>query len=137
MCISVLGMKIKNFPERIDIKEVKPGKTYKEIAIEGKNFWDLAEALAWNSRKKLARIFENFLPNKRDLLPALDAITKNRGWVRSTREAVEIRLEPLERPSFKAAQIQLCRYLNEKEIRLQNGKRLLYDVGHAPEKNVQ
>ena len=37
----------------------------------------------------------------------------------------------------EAAQIQLLRYFNEKEIRLANGKRLLYDVGPDPTKTVQ
>ena len=81
-------------------------------------------------------MFSNYLPNPRDLLPVLDAITYCHGWVRSTREVIEIRLEPLDTPGFRAAQIQLCRALNEKEIRLRNGKRLLYDVGPTP-KNVQ
>ena len=52
----------------------------------------------------------------------------------STPEAIEIRLEPLDTPRFRAAQIQLCRALNEKEIRLKNGKRLFYDVELEPAK---
>ena len=107
------------------------------LNTEGKNLWNLAEALSWNSRKKLVQIFKEFLPNERDIRPVLEAITESRGWIKSTREAIEIRLEPLETPMYKAAQIQLCRYLNEKEIRLQNGKRLLYDVGPDPTRTVQ
>jgi len=128
--------KIANCPERIDINEIS-GKHFKVIETEGKNYWNLAEALFWNSRKKLIEIFRRFLPNDRDLQPVLDAITQSRGWIKSTKEAMEIRLEPLETPRFKAAQIQLCRYLNEQEIRLENGKRLLYDVGPDPRESVQ
>jgi len=128
--------KIANCPERIDINEIT-GKHFKVIETEGKNYWNLAEALFWNSRKKLIEIFRRFLPNDRDLQPVLDAITQSRGWIKSTKEAMEIRLEPLETPRFKAAQIQLCRYLNEQEIRLENGKRLLYDVGPDPRESVQ
>jgi len=124
-------------PERVNINEVKADAAYKVLNTEGKNLWNLAEALFWNSRKKLVQIFKEFLPNERDLRPVLEAITESRGWIKSTREAIEIRLEPLETPMYKAAQIQLCRYLNEKEIRLQNGKRLLYDVGPDPTKTVQ
>ena len=47
----------------------------------------------------------------------LDAITKRSGWIRSTKEVIEIRLEPLEIKGFESAQIQLCRYFNEKEIK--------------------
>jgi len=106
-----------NCPERVDINEVKPDATFKVLSTEGKNLWNLTEALVWNSRKKL--------------------VTKSRGWIRSTKEVIEIRLEPLETKRFEAAQIQLCRYFNENEIRLANGKRLLYDVGPDPTKIVQ
>ncbi len=73
------------------------------------------------------------IPNTTKIIVIVYALSDFQG---STREAVEIRLEPLDIPRFRAAQIQLCRALNEKEIRLRNGKRLLYDVGSAP-KNVQ
>jgi DNA-binding XRE family transcriptional regulator len=126
-----------NCPERVDINEVKPDASFKVLSTEGKNLWNLTEALVWNSRKKLVQLFRNYLPNERDLIPVLDAITKSRGWIRSTKEVIEIRLEPLETKRFEAAQIQLCRYFNEKEIRLANGKRLLYDVGPDPTKTVQ
>jgi len=126
-----------NCPERVDINEVKPDTTFKVLSTEGKNLWNLTEALVWNSRKKLVQLFRNYLPNERDLIPVLDAITKSCGWIRSTKEVIEIRLEPLETKRFEAAQIQLCRYFNEKEIRLANGKRLLYDVGPDPTKIVQ
>lgn len=134
--ISETEEKIASCPERIDINEIT-GKHFKVIETEGKNYWNLAEALFWNSRKKLIEIFRGFLPNERDLLPVLDAITQSRGWIKSTKEAMVIRLEPLETPRFNAAQIQLCRYLNEQEIRLENGKRLLYDVGPDPRESVQ
>jgi hypothetical protein len=122
----------KDCPEKVRLDEVKSEETFKELDTEGKNLWDLAEAVVWNSRKKLIGMFAEFLPNPRDMIPVLEAITSSRGWVRSTKETVEIRLEPLDIPRFKAAQIQLCRALNEKQIRLQNGKRLLYDVGADP-----
>ncbi len=128
--------KITNCPERIDIGEITR-KHFKVIETEGKNYWNLTEALFWNSRKRLIDIFRVFLPNERDLLPVLNAITKSRGWIKSTKETIVIRLEPLETPRFHAAQIQLCRYLNEQEIRLENGKLLLYDVGPDPRGSVQ
>ena len=127
---------LKICPARVNLEDVKHGKTFKELDTEGKNLWDLAESLVWNSRKKLIQILKEYLPNQRDLIPVLEAVTKSRGWIKSTKEVIEVRLEPLETGRFKAAQIQLCRALNEKEIRLSNGKRLLYDVGQEPE-NVQ
>ncbi len=125
---------LKGCSERVKLSELKAGERFKELDTEGKNLWDLSQSLVWNSRKKLIEILRQFLPNSRDLIPVLEAITKCRGWIRSTRESVEVRLEPLETPRFRAAQIQLCRALNEKQIRLQNGKRLLYDVGFDTKK---
>lgn len=134
--ISVVENKLKDCPERVSLDSVRPGESFKVLETEGKNLWDLAETLVWNSRKKLIGIFKEFLPNPRDLIPVLEAITSCRGWVKSTREAIHVRLEPLETQRYQAAQIQLCRTLNEKQIRLNNGKLLLYDVGPEP-KSVQ
>jgi hypothetical protein len=125
-----LSAKMKDCPERVEIKE--EDDKFREIEIEGKNYWDLAQGLAWNSRKKLITIFGEFLPNQRDLIPVLDAVTRSRGWIRSTASEVEIVLEPLEIPRFQVAQNQLCQKLNEMGIKLHNGKRLLYAVGHKP-----
>ncbi|MEW6003497.1 MAG: putative transposase [Nitrospirota bacterium] len=127
---------LESCPERINLKTTNPDKTFKKLSTEGKNLWDLAQSLVWNSRKKLLEIFSQFLPNSRDLIPALEAITNCRGWVKSTSEVIEVRLEAMETPRFKAGQMQLCRSLNQMNIRLNNSKRLLYDVGPDP-KNVQ
>lgn len=128
---------LKNTKEKISLDEVSSGEKFNVLDTEGKNLWDISQALVWNSRKKLIQMFKEFLPNPRDLIPVLDTITKGRGWVRSTREAIEVRLEPLDIPRFRAAQIQLCRALNEKEIKLKNGKRLFYDVGFASDLHLR
>jgi transposase len=130
--VSVTGKKLKDCPEKVVLDNVSPGESFKVLETEGKNLWDLAQSLVWNSRKKLIGIFKEFLPNPRDVIPVLEAITSCRGWVKSTREAIQVRLEPLDTPRYQAAQIQLCRALNEKQIRLNNGKLLLYDVGPEP-----
>jgi hypothetical protein len=45
---------------------------------------------------------------------------------------ITVKLEPMEIPRFRDAQIQLCRYLNNEKIKLPNGKLLQYDVGDNP-----
>ena len=134
--VGIVQESLKNCPEKVRLDEVKDSVTFKKVSTEGKNLWDMAESLVWNSRKKLIEIFKEYLPNPRDLIPVLEAITNVSGWIRSTPETIEIRLEPLDTPRFKAAQIQLCMRLTEMNIRLNNGKLLLYDVGHEPD-NVQ
>lgn len=107
-------------------------QTFKVIDKEGKTWWNIAQMIFWNSRKILASELYNFLSDERDLLPLLDAITSSRGWIKNTKDTMIVRIEPLETPRFKSAQIQLCRYLNGKETRLPNGKLLQYDVATDP-----
>lgn len=129
--INQLQQEIAVSTPRIDIRQTD-SKTYKMIDKEAKKWWNIAEMIFCNSRKNLARQLFNYLPDQRDLLPVLDAITNSKGWIKSTRELLIVRLEPLETPRFKDAQIQLCRHLNNQKIYLPNGKLLQYDVGDNP-----
>ncbi|MBA7534046.1 hypothetical protein ES705_26292 [subsurface metagenome] len=81
------------------------------------------------ARKKLASILKEYLPDERDLLPVLDATTKCKGQVKSTENRLIVRLEPLERHQFRNAQEQLCRHLNQMNVKLHNDKTLAFDVG--------
>jgi hypothetical protein len=54
---TVTEMREKNCPERLRLDEGAQGETFKELDTEGKNLWDLAETLVWNSRKKLVDCF--------------------------------------------------------------------------------
>ncbi|MEA3449210.1 MAG: hypothetical protein U9Q98_12310 [Bacteroidota bacterium] len=128
-------MEISECPERVETKD-KELKTFKKVDNEAKKWWNITEMIFWNTRKSLSKILYNYLPDNRDLLPVLDAITSSRGWVKSTKEILIVRLEPLETPRFRDAQIQLCRYMNNQNIKLPNGKLLQYDVGKNPY-NVQ
>jgi len=133
--LSQVGEELAKTPKKINLSELKKGKSFKIISAEGKNLWELSQALVWNSRKKLMKEFSKFLNDKRDLLPVLDAITKGRGWIKSTPKDIIVKLEPLDVPRFRMAQIQLCRAMSEKNMRLKNGKKIIYQV--APTENVQ
>ncbi len=129
--IKQINLEISECPERIDIRQTG-GKAFKTIDTEAKKWWNLSEMVFWNSRKKLAKLLYTYLPDNRDLLPVLDAITNSRGWIKSSKDCIVVRLEPLEIPRFKDAQVQLCRYLNNQKIKLPNGKLLQYDVAGNP-----
>lgn len=118
-------------PKFTELEKVT-GETYKTYSTDGKIWWDLSGTLVWNSRKKLIEIFKNYEPDIRDTIPLLEAIIKGKGWVKTTKTTVEVRLEPLERKSYRAAQIQLCRHLNTLETKLGNGKILFFDVADKP-----
>ncbi len=68
--IDVHIKQLQGCPERIDIEEID-----RDVDTEGKNLWDLAQALAWNGRRLLSDMFGNYLSSPRDLLPVSDAIT--------------------------------------------------------------
>jgi transposase-like protein len=129
--IRQINQEISECPERIDIRQTG-GKTFKVIDTEAKKWWNISEMIFWNSRKKLAKLLYAYLPDHRDLLPVLDAITSSRGWMKSSKDTIVVRIEPLETPRFRDAQIQLCRYLNHQKIKLPNGKLLQYDVAENP-----
>lgn len=129
--IKQISSEAAQYSERIDIRQTQ-SKPFKTIDKEGKKWWNIAEMIFWDSRKKLSKLLFNYLPDNRDLLPVLDAITSSKGWIKSTKNSLIIRLEPLERVKFRDAQIQLCRYLNNQKIKLPNGKLLYYDVAKNP-----
>lgn len=129
--ITQINHKISGCPERIDIR-LTEASTFKTIDNEAKKWWNISEMIFWNSRKKLSKLLFTYLPDNRDLLPILDAITSSRGWIKNTKNTLTVRLEPMEIPRFKDAQIQLCRYLNNQKIKLPNGKLLQYDVADNP-----
>jgi len=129
--IDQINQQISQCNERIDLRDTD-GEVFKTIDNEAKNWWNISEMIFWNTRKKLSRLLFTYLPDNRDLLPVLDAITSSRGWIKSSKDMLMVRLEPLEMPRFRDAQIQLCRHLNNQGIRLPNGKLLQYDVGNNP-----
>jgi transposase len=126
--IETTKSEIKVCPEKLDLMQQKDYKKYKVIETEGKRIWDFTEAVFWNTRKKLIAILKEYLPDDRELIPVLEAITKCKGTVKSTKDTISIILEPLDRPKFRQAQIQFCRKLNEMGAKLDNGKKIFFDV---------
>lgn len=126
--IEVVKSEYKACSEKINLMQQQGSKKYKVIETEGKRIWDFTETVFWNTRKKLIACLKEYLPDQRDLIPVLEAITKCRGIVKSTKDTIIVKLEPLERPKFRQAQIQFCRRLNELDAKMDNGKKIFFDV---------
>lgn len=126
--IQEMKAKLEKCPQRVDGSSIEGKKQFKIIETEAKNLWDISETIMWNSRKYLSKLLEEYLPNERDLLPVLDAITNSKGKVKITKDAVIVVLEALERKQFYQAQLQLCRKLNQMNVRFSNQKILFFDV---------
>ena len=98
----------------------------KEFDNEGMNIWGICETVFWNTRKELINQFSKFLPDPRDTIPVLEALIKAHGRIRSTPNTLHIKLETIEVPRYKSAQIQLMRMINKAKIQI-NGKRIVFD----------
>lgn len=129
-----LAEQLKECPEKISALQLDESKQYKKIATEGKTLWDISETLAWNTRKILEKMLEEFLSNKRDLLPVLDAITRSKGRIKITNDHIFVELEELERPAFRQAQQQLINKMNSKNQYLLNNKKIKFYVRNFTKK---
>ena len=69
---------------------------------------------------------------KNELVDLFYAITYCRGWIKSTKDEVLVRLEPIEQPNRRQAQEQFCRKLSMIGASLPNGKILRIEVGDSP-----
>lgn len=130
--IVTLQKELKGCSMRVPITDIKGDEYYKKIETEGKNLFDIAQMLAFNGKKELADMLRNHYSDDRDRLKILDAITRTKGWVKVTKKEVIVRLEPLERPLYRSAQIGLCCELNHLKPHFANGKCLIFEVGESP-----
>jgi hypothetical protein len=131
--LATLAEKLQTTPARTTLAEATNGKeTFKVIAREGKNLFDLVQAMVWNARRTLIDMLRNHYHDERDVVNLLDHISRCHGWIKSTPDAVLVRLEPMDCPRFRAAQKELCDSLNHLKSRRPNGKILKFSVGTAP-----
>ncbi len=70
--------------------------------------------------------------NKNEYIDLFYALTRYHGWIQSDSEKVTVRLEPLEQPSSRTAQEQLCRKLSSLKAKTPTGKLLSIEVGSTP-----
>jgi hypothetical protein len=130
--IDDLKRQIKQTPEKIDITSLEDYRCFKRICNESKNLFDFATSSVWNARKQMVKWLLPDYENKNEYVDLFYAITNCQGWVKSEKHKVTVRLEPLEQPSRRAAQEQLCRKLTSLGALTPAGKSLAIEVGHCP-----
>ena len=121
----------KNIPNRID--NTDGFRRFQQIDTESKNLFDFVTASVWNVRKQMSDWLLAFYKNKDEYVDLLYTITQCHGWIQSDSEQVRVRLEPLEQPSRRAAQEQLCRKLSALNAKTPQGKNMIIEVGSAPQ----
>jgi hypothetical protein len=116
---------LEGISKRINLDQIDDVK-FKVIDKEGGDLWAICESLFWNSRKELTERIFQYLPDMRDTIPVLEALIKAPGRIQSSANMILVKLEINETPRFKSAQIQLLRYMNNLDCRI-NGKFLRFD----------
>ncbi|MCP4262475.1 MAG: helix-turn-helix domain-containing protein [Planctomycetes bacterium] len=130
--VSDLKQQIKQTPEKIDISLLEDYSCFKRICNESKNLFDFATSSVWNARKTMVEWLYPYYENKHEYIDLFYAIAHCQGWIKSEKHRVTVRLEPLEQPSRRAAQEQLCRKLTGLGALTPAGKALVVEVGHCP-----
>jgi len=131
--IQAVVEKLQATPQRTTLAEATDGReTFKVLDREGKNLFDLVQAMVWNARRTLTDILRKHYHDERDVVNLLDHISRCHGWIKTTADAVHVRLEALDLPRYRAAQKEFCDSLNHLQARLPNGKLLQFSVGRKP-----
>jgi hypothetical protein len=121
----------KQLPERIDVRTLADYHSFQAIDNEGKNLFDFVTASVWNARRWLVDALGEYYPKENDRVDLFYAILHCHGWIRSDDQWVVIRLEPLQQPSRRHAQEQLCRKLTGLGAKIPGGKSLRIEVGNT------
>ncbi len=130
--IAELKQQIQQTPEKIDISLLEDYRSFKRICNESKNLFDFVTSSVWNARKQMVEWLLPYYENKNEYVDLFYTITNCQGWVKSEKHKVTVRLEPLEQPSRRAAQQQLCRKLTSLGALTPAGKSLVVEVGNCP-----
>ena len=122
----------KELPERVDVTSLEDYSSFKCIDNEGKNLFDFVTASVWNARKQMVEWLRNDYKHENDLVDLFYAITNCHGWIKSTKNEVIVRLEPMQQKSRRLAQEQLCRKLTSLGAMIPHGKWLRIEVAESP-----
>jgi len=131
--LGTIESKLQQTPARVSLPELTQGhERFKIIDCEAKNLFDLVQAMVWNARRTLIEMLRQYYYDERDLVNLLDHISRCHGWIKTTSEAIHVRLEAMDLPRYRAAQEELCNALTNLAAPLPNGKTFIFSVGDEP-----
>jgi hypothetical protein len=122
----------KQMPGKVDVSTLENYRSFKKIDNEGKNLFDFVTASVWNVRKEMTDWILYHYPNKNEYVDLFYTITNCHGWIKSEADRVVVRLEPLQQPSRRKVQEQLCKKLNALSVNIPIRKILQIEVGRSP-----
>ena len=121
-----------HLPKKVDVSSLENYRCFQRIDNEGKNLFDFVTCSVWNARKLLTDWLRSLFNQENELVDLFYAITDCQGWIKSTKNEVIVRLEPLQQPKRRLAQEQLCRRLTAQGAQTPQGKWLVIEVGESP-----
>jgi uncharacterized coiled-coil protein SlyX len=119
-------------PNRVAVATLANYRSFQRIDNEGKNLFDFVTCSVWNARKQLIDWLRPLFNQENELVDLFYAITDCQGWIKSTKNEVIVRLEPLQQPRRRLAQEQLCRRLTAQGAQTLQGKWLVIEIGESP-----
>lgn len=130
--LKLLKQEKKQLAERVDVSTLENYRNFKKIDNEGKNLFDFVTCSVWNARKQLIDWLRPYYLLENELVDLFYAITECHGWIKSTKNEVIFRLEPLQQHKRRVAQEKLCRKLTQLGAQTPTGKWLKIEVGESP-----
>ncbi len=121
-----------SLPEKVEVSSLQEYPSIRRVDHQGKCLFDFVTTAVWNARKQMVDWLREYYERENDLVDLFYAITTCQGWVRSTHDAVTVRLEPLQQAKRRAAQEQFCRKLTALGAQTPSGKHLVVEVGESP-----
>ena len=121
----------KTLPETIDVSKLDHYLSFKQIDNEGNYLFDFVTTAVWKVREQMVDWLRESYESENDLVDLFYAITHYHGWIRATAVEVRVRLEPLQQPRRRVAQVYLCRKLTSFGVQTPMRKLLVVEVGRV------
>ena len=119
----------------MSILDILKGKPMKRCDLEKKRLYDLMQFMAFHSRERLVEIFRECYNDNRDIKKVLDMIAGKPGYVKLIGQTLVVLLDWIENKKHREAAQQLCRLLNQENIRLAGrlDVKLFFYISHIAE----
>ena len=116
--IAEFQQKISTLPDKVSIIEILKGRPMSRCDLEKKKLYDLMQFMAYHSRERLVELFQECYDDRRDIKKVLQMITRRPGLVKLVGQTLIVMLEWIENRKHRQAAKELCRKLNQLNIRM-------------------
>lgn len=116
--IMLFQQKLSTIPDKVSIIEILKGRPMSRCDLEKKKLYDLMQFMAYHSRERLIELFQDCYDDHRDINKVLQMITRRPGLLKLAGQTLMVMLEWIESGKYRQAAKQLCRKLNQLNIRM-------------------